>query len=54
MKEKLEKQVPGINFNDITFSLVKKDGTPKKFMQRLIDDQSRKKNNAGSGTRQKR
>ncbi len=43
MKEKLEKQVPGINFNDITFSLVKKDGTPKKFMQRLIDDQSRKK-----------
>lgn len=54
MKEKLEKQVPGINFNDITFSLVKKDGTPKKFMQRLIDDQSRKKNNAGGGTRQKR
>ncbi len=44
VKEKLQEQLPDVKFNDISFSLVKEDGTPRKFMQLLIDQKSQKKN----------
>lgn len=43
VREKLREQLPDVKFNDISFSLVREDGTPRKFMQRLIDGQPRKK-----------
>lgn len=42
-REKLEAQVPGVNFNDISFSLVKEDGAPRKFMRQLIESRPGKK-----------
>ena len=36
MKEKLSRLIPGCNFDDISFSLVRHDGTCRKTMQELI------------------
>lgn len=43
VREKLGAVKPDLKFDDVSFSLVKSDGTPRKFMQRLIDAQARKK-----------
>ena len=37
VKEKLSKQLPGVNFDDISFSLIRKDGTPRRFLKELIE-----------------
>lgn len=41
LREKLSAQLPGINFDDISFSLAKRDGTPRKFLRELIEAQKK-------------
>ncbi len=47
---KLREQLPEVDFNDISFSMVNGDGTPRKFMRQLIDEQAGKKKIGSSMT----
>lgn len=47
VKEKLSQQLPGVNFDDISFSLIRKDGTPRRFLKELIE--ATRKTSAGRG-----